>query len=115
MDTEKKKKAVGTKLEEIRDSMPLTYAEIKRYAAGEMGNLAYELVRRGLRDEAGCFYACERIRQEGKLDRWIVAGCGFKMPGLTPEQLERELNTPDVINLIFVLRDPEAVNAGATS
>lgn len=42
----------------------MTYAAIKA-KAGEIGDAAYGLVRRGARGERGCFYACERDNQVG--------------------------------------------------
>lgn len=48
---------VGIQL--IKASMPQTFKSIQAKAA-EVGNAAYGLVRRGLRGEANCFWACER-------------------------------------------------------
>src|SRR5437764_5571219 len=48
---------VGIQL--IKASMPQTFKSIQAKAA-EIGNAAYGLVRRGLRGEANCFWACER-------------------------------------------------------
>mgnify|MGYP001563619524 CR=1 FL=1 len=50
---------VEAQLALIRASMPLTYDEIRREAAGPRGRGTYGLVRRGLRGDANCFYACE--------------------------------------------------------
>lgn len=46
-------------IELIKSRMPEVYASVKRKAA-EIGNVAFELVRRGARGEPGCFYAVER-------------------------------------------------------
>jgi len=43
----------------IKARMPKVYAHIQE-KAGEIGNLAYALVRRGLSGQANCFYAFER-------------------------------------------------------
>lgn len=42
----------------IQTRMPETYAQIKRRAAQD-GNGVYGLVRRGIRGQAGCFWAME--------------------------------------------------------
>ena len=52
------------KIDEIKLCMPETYRSIQTKAA-EVGNLAYELVRRGLRGEVKCFYAFEAGRVVG--------------------------------------------------
>ncbi len=49
---------VSNQVEDIKANMPAVYAAIKAKAA-QVGNVAYELVRRGLRGEAGCFWALE--------------------------------------------------------
>lgn len=49
---------------DIRQHMPGVYAAIQA-KAGEIGNEAFRLVRRGLRGEPGCFWACERGRVVG--------------------------------------------------
>jgi hypothetical protein len=65
MDTLKATKVdVTDKLNLIKGQMPETYASIKRRAA-EGSNQAFEMVRRGLRGEANCFYACEGGRVVG--------------------------------------------------
>lgn len=43
----------------IKRQMPDTYVSI-RQKAKEVGNVAFSLVRRGIRGEANCFWACER-------------------------------------------------------
>lgn len=54
---------VTAKIDQIKNHMPKTYADIK--ARSEVfGNAPYEFVRRGLRGEANCFWACE--------DGWVV-------------------------------------------
>jgi hypothetical protein len=50
---------VEGKVAEIKSHMPETYKAIQAKAA-EIGNVAFELVRRGLRGEANCFYAFEK-------------------------------------------------------
>jgi hypothetical protein len=52
------KTEVERQLQVIRESMPQTYAAIRR-KVGEIGNDAYTLVRRGVRGEPNCFYALE--------------------------------------------------------
>lgn len=64
MDQRTTKVDVTDKIAEIQQHMPETYKSIKAKAA-EIGNVAYELVRRGLRGEANCFYAFERGRVVG--------------------------------------------------
>lgn len=64
MDTQTAKVDVSAKIAEIQTLMPETYSAIKAKAA-EIGNVAYELVRRGLRGEANCFYAFEGGRVVG--------------------------------------------------
>lgn len=64
MDTRTAKVDVPALIQEIKQFMPETYASIQR-KAGEIGNDAYVLVRRGLRGEANCFYAFERGRVMG--------------------------------------------------
>lgn len=55
---------VAAMIEIIKRQMPETYKHIQAKAA-EIGNLAYELVRRGLRGEKNCFYAIEGGRVVG--------------------------------------------------
>jgi hypothetical protein len=62
------KTEVERQLQVIRESMPQTYAAIRRKVA-EIGNDAYTLVRRGVRGEPNCFYAIEA---------GYVAGTPFK-------------------------------------
>lgn len=50
--------------EEIRQHMPETYRAIQAKAA-EIGNLAYQLVREGIKGQANRFYAIERGRVVG--------------------------------------------------
>ena len=65
MDTQTQAKAdVSGMINEIKDYMPAVYAAIKARAA-VMGNGAFELVRRGLRGEPGCFWALEGGRVVG--------------------------------------------------
>lgn len=49
---------VDEKLGLIKREMPLTYAEIQAWA-GRIGNKAFEQVRRGIKGEWRCFWACE--------------------------------------------------------
>ena len=55
---------VAVIIETIKRDMPETYKAIKAKAA-EIGNVAFELVRKGLRGEANCFYAFEAGRVVG--------------------------------------------------
>lgn len=65
MDTKTTTKAdVNDKIELIKQHMPETYASIQRRAA-QGGTLTFEMVRRGLRGEANCFYACEHAQVVG--------------------------------------------------
>ena len=65
MDTLKTPKIdVSDKIALIKGHMPETYASIKR-RADEGSTSAFEMVRRGLRGEANCFYACEGGRVVG--------------------------------------------------
>jgi len=50
---------VQARAQQIKAQMPETYKAIVG-KAGEIGNEAYALVRRGLRGEPNCFYAMER-------------------------------------------------------
>lgn len=63
------------RIAEIKSHMPETYKAIQA-KAGEIGKEAYALVRRGLRGEAGCFYAFERGR---------VVGTPFNEPEINAE------------------------------
>ena len=82
-----KKQDVSAQLAEIRDHMPEVYAAIKAKAA-EVGNVAFELVRRALRGEACCFWAIEGGRVVGTpfqghpieadiAQAMVQFGCGF--------------------------------------
>ena len=64
MDRKTAKVDVNGKIEEIKQFMPETYKAIKAKSA-EIGNVAFELVRRGLRGEVNCFYAFEGGRVMG--------------------------------------------------
>lgn len=55
---------VSKGLAEIKGHMPETYASIQAKAK-EIGNVAFTLVRRGLRGEPNAFYAFERGRVVG--------------------------------------------------
>lgn len=52
------KARIGTQIETIQRRMPKVYAAVKAKAA-EIGNQAYQLVRRGAAGEPDCFYAVE--------------------------------------------------------
>lgn len=78
---------VQTRVQLIQQQMPQTYKAIQD-KAGEIGNDAYALVRRGLRGEANCFYAMEAGHVVGtpfsmsdvnaELAQYIVRfGCSF--------------------------------------
>lgn len=58
------KAEVAAKIDQIKQHMPEVYKCIKNKAA-EIGNVAFELVRRGLRGEPDCFYAFEGGRVVG--------------------------------------------------
>lgn len=75
MDSKTAKLDVSDKIGEIKRHMPETYKSIQAKAA-ELGNQAYELVRRGLRGEANCFYAFEGGR---------VVGTSFNLSGIHDE------------------------------
>ncbi|MFN7725167.1 MAG: hypothetical protein ACK5QH_08870 [Rubrivivax sp.] len=62
-------------LQEIRAYMPETYQAIQA-KAGEIGRLAYQLVRRGLRGQPNSFWAMER--------GW-VKGTPFSLPEIQPD------------------------------
>lgn len=64
MDTRQAAKSEKQQLEEIRQYMPEVYRSIQAKAA-EIGGEAYRLVRRGLRGEPICFWACEAGRVVG--------------------------------------------------
>lgn len=61
---------IKAKLDVIRSQMPETYKHIQ-WKAGKVGGKAYELVRRALRGEPNCFWACENGH---------VVGTPFSMP-----------------------------------
>lgn len=64
MDASQQKAEEDRQLKQIRDRMPKVYEAIKA-KAGELGNEAYALVRRGVRGEPRCFYACENGLKAG--------------------------------------------------
>lgn len=66
---------VQARVQLIKAQMPETYKAIVA-KAGEIGNDAYALVRRGLRGEANCFYAVERGH---------VVGAPFNLPDVQAE------------------------------
>ncbi|MDP9891245.1 hypothetical protein J2W32_000342 [Variovorax boronicumulans] len=55
---------VNARLGFIKDRMPRTYQAIQEKAA-VVGKEAYALVRRGIRGEPNCFFACERDHKAG--------------------------------------------------
>lgn len=71
--TATQKTDVTDRVNEIKTHMPETYTAIQA-KADVIGNVAYELVRRGLRGESNCFYAFERGR---------VVGTPFNCPAIT--------------------------------
>lgn len=75
MDTKDHKLDVTDKIAEIKRFMPEVYKAIQAKAV-EVGNVAYEVVRRSLRGEANCFYAFEGGR---------VVGTPFSAGPLTAE------------------------------
>ena len=65
MDSRPQDKAdVSGKVAEIKEHMPAVYNAIQA-KAGEVGNVAYEWVRKALRGEPGCFWAIEGGRVVG--------------------------------------------------
>ena len=64
MDSKESKLDVTDKINEIKRFMPEVYKAIQAKAV-EVGNVAYEVVRRGLRGEANTFYAFEGGRVAG--------------------------------------------------
>jgi hypothetical protein len=76
MDTKATKVDVTHLINEIKANMPETYKQIREKAEA-IGNKAFELVRRGLRGEANCFYAFER---------GYVVGTPFKL-----QEIERDV------------------------
>lgn len=83
----------------IKSDMPKTYAMIKE--AAQTNPQAYALVRRGLRGEVGCFFARERIRQAGQLERWVVAGNRAGFEDILPDQYHK--NFDDFVEVVFFL------------
>lgn len=70
MDASQQKAEEDRQLKMIRERMPKVYDAIK-LRAGEVGNDAYALVRRGIRGEPGCFYASENGLKVGTY--WAVS------------------------------------------
>lgn len=58
MDANQQKTEEDKQIKMIKAQMPKVYGAIKA-KADEIGNEAFALVRRGLRGEAGCFFASE--------------------------------------------------------
>ena len=83
----------------IKTDMPKTYRMIKE--AAQTNPQAYAQVRRGLRGEAGCFFARERIRQAGQLERWLVAGNRSGFEDILPDQYHK--NFDDFVEVVFFL------------
>ena len=100
MDTKATKRDVSEQISEIKRFMPETYKSILAKVALS-GNFAYEVVRRGLRGEAGCFYARERICEPGRLERWVVAGTPAGMADMLPGIVHYELSIG--VSHVFVL------------
>lgn len=63
-DKEALKALIDARVAEIRRHMPMTYKAIQD-KAGEIGNRAYNLVRRGIAGQANTFYAVEAGRSVG--------------------------------------------------
>jgi len=95
MDTQTAKVDVSRQIEEIKQFMPETYKAIKAKSV-EIGNVAFELVRKGLRGEANCFYAFEGGRVVGTpfaagplpahvAQLMVEFGCAFVCIFHTPE------------------------------
>jgi len=95
MDTRTAKVDVSLQIQEIKQFMPETYKSIRAKSV-EIGNVAFELVRRGLRGEVNCFYAFEGGRVVGTpfatgplpdhVARLMVEfGCAFVCIFNTPE------------------------------
>ena len=61
---EKTKEEIEAVIQTIKARMPDTYANIQ-LKVKEIGNEAYELVRRGIRGEGDCFYAFENFNVVG--------------------------------------------------
>jgi len=91
---------VQARVQLIKAQMPETYASIVA-KAGEIGNEAYALVRRGLRGEPNCFYAMERGH---------VVGAPFNLPNL-PDDVARLLLQFGVT--FMVMWAPEACKGAA--
>jgi hypothetical protein len=64
MDETQIQAAIEKRIAEIKAHMPQTYRSIQDQAA-EIGREAYALVRKGLRGEPNCFWACEAGRVMG--------------------------------------------------
>lgn len=58
MDTRPTQQQIADQIATIKSRMPGTYQSISDKAT-QIGNKAYELVRRGLRGEPNCFWAME--------------------------------------------------------
>ena len=63
-DREVLKQQIDARVAEIKRHMPMTYKAIQDKAA-EIGNKAYNLVRRGIAGQANTFYAVEAGRSVG--------------------------------------------------
>jgi hypothetical protein len=64
MNSKQRVEAVNKQLATIKDHMPAVYAAVQA-KAGEIGNEAFALVRRGAKGEPDCFYAFEGGRVVG--------------------------------------------------
>ena len=93
MDTVNPAKAdVSGMINEIKDYMPAVYAAIKARAE-VVGNGAFELVRRGLRGEPGCFWALEGGRVVGTPFSFIRRRAVSLSPILAIISAEGPINT----------------------
>ena len=102
MDTGTTEDRAKVGVELISSSMPQTYKAIKAKSA-EMGNAAYNLVRRGLRGEANCFWACERGH---------VVGTPFQEDTGINAEIARAMVSFGCTFVVVWPRDAAAVQAG---
>lgn len=96
MDANQQKTEEDRQIKAIKDRMPKVYAAIKAKSL-EIGNEAFALVRRSIRGEAGCFYACEGDAKVGTY--WPAT-----LPGDVEQLVER-------FGLTFVCLWPESAVA----
>lgn len=102
MTTDKAVDPAAAQIRTIKQHMPRVYAAIQAKAA-EIGNVAFELVRRGARGEPGCFYAFEADREVGT--EWrvnlptdvaeLARRYGMTMVCMWPESASKERDGTD--------------------